>query len=324
MIVVFGSFNIDVVMRVARLPRPGETVLGGDYRLVPGGKGANQACAAARAATGVARGGDIPVAMVGKVGTDAWGDLALSLLDEAGVELGFVERGRAPTGCAVISVDAEGENAIAVASGANLEAEARQVPDSLLGPGDWLVLQMEVPPEENRRLIARARARGAKVLLNWAPAPPAVLEAGDPLADVDILVANEDEALAAAGASGPDADPVVAAAGLGQRLGVTSIVTLGPEGLAAFSPGTGTEALPAVWRVAALPVGAVDTTGAGDAFTGILAVALHAGTPLPEALHRASVGAGLCCATLGAQTSFPWNEQIERRLGDLAPARRVD
>ncbi len=308
MIVVFGSFNIDVVMSLERLPGPGETVLGGDYMLVPGGKGANQACAAARAAKGSAA----TVAMIGKIGADDWGDFALARLSEAGVDLDAVARGRSPTGCALICVDAAGENAISVASGANLETEAAQVPERMLGPGHWLVLQMEVPPEENWRLVERARRRDCKVLLNVAPAasvPEDVLEA------VDVLVFNEVEGRMLAECAGLAADdPLDIARRLRDSHGVTAVATLGPAGAAAFAPGES-------WRVAALPVAPVDTTGAGDAFVGNLVVALEAEATLPEALRRASVAAGICCETRGTQSSFPWADQIEDRLAELGSAR---
>ena len=309
-IVVFGSFNIDVAMRLDRIPRAGETVLGGDYILVPGGKGANQACAAARAAAGSTAG----VAMAGTVGADDWGDLALSHLSEAGVHLDAVAKGRAPTGCALICVDAKGENAISVASGANLEAAAAQVPERMLGPNHWLVLQMEVRPEENWRLIERARRRGCKVALNAAPAAPIPL---DVLEALDVLVFNEVEGRMLAASAGLDGDdPIEVGRRLRDTYGLTAVATLGPAGAAAFAPGES-------WSVPALPVTPVDTTGAGDSFIGSLVVALQAGTALFEALRCASAAAGIACETRGAQTSFPWADQIKERMADLAPPRRI-
>lgn len=305
MIVVFGSFNVDVVMSVERLPKPGETVIDGDYFLVPGGKGANQACAAARAA----RGSSSKVAMVGTVGEDDWGAFALTELAAAGVDLDAVGRSARRTGCAVICVDAAGENSIAVANGANLDAVAAAVPDGVLAPGNWLVLQMEVPPEQNWALIARAREAGAKILLNVAPAAHVPAEM---LGAVDILVFNEIEALMVAqGAGLAIEDPVEIAGHFCSAYGITCIATLGAAGLAAF-------AAEGAWRVGALPVTSVDTTGAGDTFVGILAAALDAGTALPEALRRATVGAGICCETMGTQSSFPWADQIEARMSDSA------
>jgi ribokinase len=164
-ILVFGSINIDVLVPVPRLPLPGETVLGGDYALLPGGKGANQALAARRAGAAVM--------MAGAVGNDAFAGLALENLCRDGVDLGLVRRVERPTGCAAIIVGAEGEhrgeNLIAVASGANLAAIAAGVPGSVLGPETILVCQMEVPAAETAALIHRARAAGARTLLNLAP-----------------------------------------------------------------------------------------------------------------------------------------------------------
>ena len=317
MIVVFGSLNVDMLVTVDHLPRPGETVLTPDYVLVPGGKGANQACAAARAAGG---GGE--VTMIGQVGQDDWGPIATHLLIEAGVDTSHIGRAARPTACALIWVDKAGENAIVVASGANLEARAEQVPDALLGPDTWLVVQMEVPVEQNWPLIERAHARGARIILNVAPAqavPAAVL------GKIHILVVNEIEAAMVAEAEGLAAeglgpaglasadDPRGAARALAARHGLTCIVTLGRDGAAAFAPD-------GAWSVGALPITPIDTTGAGDGFVGTLAAALNAGAPLPDALRRASVGAALACLTVGCQSAFAGADAIAARLGDLPPA----
>lgn len=312
MIVVFGSLNVDMLVTVDHLPRPGETVLTPDYVLVPGGKGANQACAAARAG-GRAAG----VTMVGQVGQDDWGPIATHLLVEAGVDTDHIGRVDRPTACALIWVDKEGENAIVVASGANLEARAAQVPDALLGPDAWLVLQMEVPIEQNWALIERAHDRGAHIILNVAPAqavPAAVL------GKLDILVVNEIEAAMVAEAEGlaaegrgPAGDPRATARALAARHGFTCIVTLGGDGVAAFAPD-------GAWSVGALPITPVDTTGAGDGFVGTLAAALDGGATLPEALRRASVGAALACLTIGCQSAFAGADAIAARLDNLPPA----
>ncbi len=320
MIVVFGSFNIDFVMRLERLPEPGETILEGDYILVPGGKGANQACAAARAsrvsggASGAAESDGTRVAMVGKVGTDDWGRFATVKLEEAGADVSAVERIETATGCAAIFVDKAGENTIVVASGANMKAEATQVADNLLGPETWLVLQMEVPPEENWALIGRAKRQGARVLLNVAPAAPVPASVLD---DVDILVVNEIESRMVADSLGLESeDPLGIARRLSANHDLICLTTLGAAGAIAIGP-------EGAWQVAPLVVTPADTTGAGDAFIGTLAAALDGGTDLPQALHRASVAAGLCCTRWGTQSSFAWAEEIEARLGDLAPARPI-
>jgi len=305
MIVVFGSINIDLVVPVERLPRPGETVLGPHYTLVPGGKGANQALAAARA------GAD--VRLIGRVGRDGFADLALAELKAAGVDLSGVERDALPTGCALIPVDKGGGNLIVVASGANGTAVARQVPDVLLRSDTLVVLQMEVPLAENWRLFERAKARGARVMLNCAPAaevPHRVLSA------LDWLIVNETEAdLLAQSLSLSASDPRSAGRAV-SAMSKAVIVTLGGEGAVAFA---GTEA----WTVGALPVRPVDTTAAGDAFVGAFAAAIDAGADLPGALHRASIAGGLACTAAGAQPSLPLKAAIERRRPDLAPPQRI-
>ena len=295
-------------MQVEKLPQPGETVLGGTYLLVPGGKGANQALAAARAGQGNG------VAMVGCVGKDDWGGFATSLLSEGGVDVAHMSQGEGPTACASIFVDAQGENAIGVASGANLEAKAAQVPDSLLGPDTWLVLQMEVTAEENWALIDRAKAAGAKILLSVAPAAPVPAET---LGKVDILLVNQIEAVMVAEAEKIFIDdPAEIGETLAERHDLTCIITLGGEGAVAYS----TEG---AWGVAPLPVTPVDTTGAGDAFAGGLAAALDEGKTLQEALRFASVAAGICCTVAGTQSSFAQRADIEARLKEVLPTQRI-
>ena len=308
MIVVFGSLNADLVMQVEKLPQPGETVVGGHYFLVPGGKGANQALAAARAGQGN------KVAMVGCVGTDDWGSFATSLLREAGVDLDHMGNGKEPTACASIFVDAKGENAIGVASGANMEATADQVPDKLLGPDSWVVLQMEVTPQENWALIDRAKAAGAKVLLSVAPAAPVPSET---LAKVDILLVNQIEARMVAEAEQIFIeDHVEIGETLASRHDLTCIITLGGEGAVAYTNEGN-------WGIAPLPVTPVDTTGAGDAFAGGLAAALDEGKTLQQALRFASVTAGLCCTVAGTQSSFALREEIEARQNEVLPSQRI-
>jgi ribokinase len=299
MIVVFGSINVDLVFALPNLPDPGETVLGQSYSIVPGGKGANQAVAAAR------DGGQ--VAMFGATGADGFASVARESLAAAGADLAGVAQVAEPTGCAAICVDRAGRNQIAVASGANTTVRAAQVPDSALGKDTTLVLQMEVPAAETASLIARARQRGSRIVLNLAPASALDRAA---LAALDVLVVNEGEAAWLAQSLGVGAAPEA----LAQALGITVVATLGEKGLVAVSrEGT--------WRVAALPIKPVDTTAAGDCFVGVLAAALDRGKTLPEALHRASVAAGLACTKAGAQPSLPSAREIDARLKDLAPAR---
>ncbi len=291
MILVFGSINIDVLVPVPLLPTPGETVLGGDYLLLPGGKGANQALAARRAGA--------TVIMAGAVGTDAFADLALQSLRRDGVDLGLVRRVDRPTGCAAIMVGASGENLIAVASGANRDVMMASVPDSVLGRETILVCQMEVPAAENWALIPRARAAGARVVLNLAPAAPI-----DPalFAEIDILVANQGEAAALG------SDP----AGLARRLRQALVVTSGGAGSTAFLADGGRIDTPA------LTIEPIDTTGAGDTFVGVLAAGLDRRLALTEALRQASAAAGLACLAHGAQAAMPERAAIEAAVVRLS------
>ena len=188
MIVVFGSLNVDLTVPVTHLPEPGETVLGPGYDMVPGGKGANQALAAARAGA--------KVAMVGRVGRDGFADVALSELRAGGVDISRVERDEHPTGCALIAVDTKGQNQIVLATGAIAAALERQVPDEWLTPESLVIMQMEVWPAQNWALVARAASRGARVLLNAAPAGPIP---GIALAALNWLIVNETEAVAQRG-----------------------------------------------------------------------------------------------------------------------------
>ena len=291
MITVFGSINLDLIFAVPALPGPGETVLGPTTRIEPGGKGANQAAAAAR--DGAA------VAMAGAVGRDALADGALAGLVAAGVDVSRVARVADTTGCAAICTDAAGRNLIAVGSGANLQARADQVEDALLGAGHTVLLQMEVPAAETASLVRRGR--GARFVLNLAPALP--LDE-DVLRAVDVLVANEHEAAWLAGRLEVDGT----AAALHGRLGVTVVRTLGEAGAEfAGADGAGT--------VAAHPVAAVDTTAAGDCFTGVMAAALDRGLALPDALVRAAAAAALCCTRPGSQGSLPGRAETDGLLG---------
>jgi ribokinase len=290
MILVFGSINLDVLVPVPRLPRAGETVLGCDYVLLPGGKGANQALAARRAGA--------LVAMAGAVGEDAFAALALANLRTEGVDLDLVRVAGRPTGCAAIMVGEGGENLIAVAPGANHDAASAAVPDGALGPGTLLVCQMEVPAAETAAVIRRTRTAGGRILLNLAPALPL-----DPslFAEIDLLVANRGEAASLGG------DPADLARALRQAL----VVTNGAEGATAYLADGGVISVPA------LNIAAVDTTGAGDTFVGVLAAGLHQGLAAEPALRRASAAAGLACLAQGAQTAMPDRTAIDTVVSQL-------
>jgi ribokinase len=299
MIVVFGSLNVDFVTRVERLPASGETVLGPGFETHPGGKGANQALAAARA------GAD--VIMVGAVGDDALGPVALALLVRDGVDVTHVAATTGPTGAAFITVDARGQNQIVVASGANRLADAAALSALAWRPRDILLLQGEVPPAQNLAAARIARAAGGRVILNPAPIfaiEPALLEV------VDILVLNEHEALALASRFGWDGcEPDAICERLCSVHGLAAIATLGAAGAVGWWDG--------IRRSMPSPeVAVVDTTAAGDAFVGGLAAALDRGFGFTQALQYALAGGALACTVAGAQPSLPWRPAIEALVGD--------
>nr|WP_294525576.1 ribokinase [uncultured Rhodopila sp.] len=290
MIIVFGSINLDLIFSLPKIPAAGETVLGPATRIEPGGKGANQAVAAAR--DGAA------VLMAGAVGGDALGAGALVLLRDSGVDLDRVARVDASTGCAAITVDPAGNNAIAVGSGANLLARAAQIEDAVLGSGATLVLQMEVSAAETAALIERARGSGARIVLNLAPAAP-LPEAA--LRAVDVLVVNASEGAWLAAQLGCDAS----AESLQRRLGGPAVVvTRGEAGAEIAEPD-------AAWHEPAVPVKALDTTAAGDCFVGVMAQRLDQGRSLREAVHRAGAAAALCCTRRGSQGSIPGQAETD-------------
>jgi ribokinase len=302
MVVVFGSINLDLVSTVTRFPVAGETVAGCAFAMLPGGKGANQALAAARAGTAVR--------LYGAVGRDAFAPLAMALLDEGGVDTRGVARVDAATGCATILVDARGENCIVVVAGANAKADGGAIPDAALAD-TLLVLQQEVPASANLDLLMRAHTAGARTLLNAAPAHPLEL---DVLRHVDVLVANEGEAIALARHLGwPTPPRQFAAAAIATVPGLAVVVTLGAAG-ALWSAGE-------IRAHASAPhVHVVDTTGAGDAFVGALAAALDARIPAREALRCAVAAGSLACTAHGAQSALPSRTAIKALLPSVTVA----
>lgn len=307
MIIVFGSINMDINLRVKDFARPGETILSPSYEMSPGGKGANQALACAR--------GGAKTALVGKIGDDGMGTRILTNLRRNEViTSGVATSDYLPTGMAFVSTNATGENQIVVASGANADVVATQVPDEILKPGNIVLLQMEVPFQENLTLMERAKKHGATIMLNLAPAfriPQKALEL------VDYLVVNELEArmMADVVGIGPDQDLMVMAKALSAKGGHDCIITLGTKGAIAMGKnGTG-------WRVPALEIPeVVDTTGAGDCFCGTLAASLHSKFALGSAMRRASVAAGLSCTKGGAQDSYPFIAEVEEILESFPQA----
>jgi ribokinase len=304
MITVFGSINLDLVVSLPRLPAPGETIVGPDHQSFAGGKGANQALAAARAGA--------RVRMIGAVGKDAHAGPALTNLEAAGVDLSGVRHLEGTTGLAMIGVAADGENLIMCASGVNARVAADWL-EGVLSPETFLVLQRELRAEPIREAVARARAAGARVLLNAAPSGDADL--ASLLDDVDIVVANEVEAAELGRARGAASDAAVedlcASLGGADRL---CVVTLGSRGLIACKGAD-------VWRVAAPAVDVVDTTGAGDAFVGGFAAALDRGADVARALCEGTAAGALACTATGAQTSSPDARAIAA-LADTLPCER--
>lgn len=304
MILVFGSLNMDLIVPVPHLPRPGETVLSPAHATAPGGKGANQAVAAARAGAGVV--------MAGCIGRDSFGDELLEIVSAAGVDTRPIEPANAPTGVAVVCVADDGENQIVVAVGANGHASHEQVDDGLLGSCSTLLLQMETPLREVFTLAGRAKRAGLRVILNAAPAGPIMPET------IDLLVLNEIEARTIAadiGAAG--SDPIAFASRLRDDHGVATVITLGSRGALAVTP-------EGSWRIGCLDIEPVDTVGAGDAFCGTLAAALDNGMAMPDALRAAAVAGSLACLVHGAMPAMPDAEAIDARLHELAPAEPVE
>ncbi len=306
MILVFGSINIDLVTRVPRIPRPGETVLSPRCETFFGGKGANQAVAAARVSE------PDTVVMAGAVGDDAFGRSAVDNLAGQGVGTGLVARVAEPTGCAFITVDAAAENAITVASGANAVLTSETARGFRPDASTVAVFQMEVPLAASLAAARRVLDGGGRTVWNLAPAPDdlsrddlsAILSASS------FLVLNEIEAVAAASAAGRATDdPVEAAAVLAASTSAVCIVTLGARGAVAVTP-EGSRVAASAPRI--VPV---DTTGAGDTFVGLLAAALHEGTPLADAMKRACAGAALACLKPGAQSAMPDRAELAAFAG---------
>ena len=283
-ITVFGSINADMIFELDQLPAPGQTLLARQFRVEAGGKGANQAVAAAQDGA--------RVAIVGAVGTDALAQSALAGLKASGVDLSRLALTGQPTGCAGINTDSRGRNQIVVALGANAALRGAQLDAALLARSSHVLLQMETPVAEVEAVIMRARAAGIYSILNLAPAIPLPLEA---LRACGMIVVNEDEAVALAGWLNCGAS----AAQLHRALGVDIVRTLGGDGAEGCTTDGG------VRRVAARPIKPVDTTAAGDCFIGVLAAELARGVRLAGAMERASSAAAICCTRRGSQSSLP-------------------
>lgn len=306
-IVVIGSLNADLVQRIDRLPRPGETVAGGSLATFSGGKGANQAVAAARmgARTG----------MIGQVGNDSLGGLLLESLREAGVDRESVGVANTSTGTAVILVLPHGENVIIIAPGANAAVTPKLAADGLssLGKGAYLLSQLEIPIESVARALVVAKERGATTILD--PAPARHLPS-DLLRNVDYLTPNETETEALLGETGlpmnSEADIEAAARRILALGPKAAVLKLGARGCMIVTSGCRL-------RVPGFKVDTVDTTAAGDVFNGAFAAALGEGRSLPAAARFANAAAALSVTRRGAQNSIPSRQAVDRFLSASAP-----
>ncbi|MES0097172.1 ribokinase [Mesorhizobium sp. M0019] len=297
MIVVIGSINLDLIASVDRLPGPGETVRGSGFATAPGGKGANQALAAARAGA--------KVRMVGAVGKDSFASDALALLRDGKIDLSGVGETFASTGTALIMVGADGENVIAVVPGANDSVVPGDLSKAFVKNGDVVLLQLEIPLQTVEAALDAARTAAAMTVLNTAPFHG---DAAGFLGKADYLVANETEfdlygeALSLNGRDRPARMRDYAA-----RTGRTIVVTLGSDGVLAATPDD-------LLMVPALKITPLDTVAAGDTFCGYFAAGLAAGLPLDQALARAAAAGSLACLKAGAQPAIPLARDVDAAL----------
>jgi ribokinase len=299
MITVFGSVNMDLIATTARLPEPGETVVGNSFATAAGGKGANQALAAARAGSAVR--------MVAAVGQDEFASPALALLKDAGTDLSTVKHVPGPTGTALILVGGDGENMIAVVPGANgtLQAEDGTAAVAGMAEGDILMLQMEIPADAVEKAMMDAKDRAIRTLFNTAPLTPDAIR----LARLaTIVVANETEFELLIGKSDLDDESRLAEMrALHEKTSQTLVVTLGGDGVVALHEGE-------VLRAKGLVIEPVDTVGAGDTFCGYLAASLDQGLSFEAALRRAAVAGSLACLKPGAQPAIPLFGEVDAKV----------
>ena len=299
-VVVIGSINVDLVVTADRLPEPGESVLGGQFAVHDGGKGANQAVAAARAGA--------RVSMVAAVGPDAHGARSIAALDANGVDVSHVRRAETePTGVAIIAVGPRGENQIVVAPGANATLELDAADHDLIASADVILTNHEIPAAVTLDALRAAKAAGVIAILNPAPAralPAEILALGP------ILTPNEHELVVAIG------NDVTGAAldELSTRHTGPIIVTQGPAG-ALLVDGARRQRFDGV-----LAPQVVDTTGAGDAFCGVLAAWLAAGSSLDDAIQAANAAGALSVGAAGARDGMPLRDSIEELIGQTVPS----
>jgi len=303
-VLVVGSLNADLTITTDRLPSAGETVAGRDFAIRPGGKGANQAVAAARLGS--------VVSLVGAVGDDAHGSMLGQAAESDGIDTDAIVRiADAATGVAVIEVDAQGENSIVVFPGANGRLEPHHIEQQAgrISAAAVVCLCLESPLETVLAAARLGHRGGATVVLNLSPFTevPAGL-----LADVDLLLVNEHEAAQLLGSTDPTLDWEATARGFTARGVRNVVVTLGAQGSMVIQGGL--ESAPVLTPIPVVPTSVVDTTGCGDAFTGAVADSLARGESLVAAARRAAVVASLAAAAKGAQDSYPTLSEVSGHL----------
>ncbi len=302
-VIVLGSINTDLVVKVPELPRPGTTVIGGTFYQSQGGKGANQAVAAARVGRSV-------VTLIAAVGDDGFGRESLSHLGREKIDLQYVvTKPQTPSGVALIMVDQHAENMIAVASGANAllsASDVASVPEAVFRSAKVFLTCLEIPLETVIAGLKRAKAAGLITILNPAPALDRL--PADVLSHVDIITPNESEVATLAGVEVSDVTSAQRAAQVLRQQGVrTVVVTLGSQGCLVVDADRAA-------AYSAFSVNAVDTTGAGDAFNGALAAALAENQPWDQAIRWAMCAAAISVTRPGAQTSLPTRDEVEQML----------
>ncbi len=305
MIIVFGSNVLDLFFHTPDLPPRDQARFLDTHDEAPGGKGANQAVAAAKAGA--------KVYFSGALGKGGHGRQMFDNLNECGVDASGIKFIDGPSGLATIFVDKEdGTHRIIVSQGANLKARQEWIPDHLLNKQCTVLVQGELPIGETEKLLERAKKLGARTVMNFAPATANL--SADALHNLDIIVLNEYEADAVAKQQGMDSkDKEAFAQLLYKKFNLTTIVTLGPDGALCVSD-------EGLYKVPSLKIKAVDTVGAGDAFVGYLTASLDKGLPLSEALRYAAVAGSLACTRVGAQTAVPAADEVSTYIDQIAAA----
>lgn len=304
MIIVFGAISVDLRFNVEELPGSNETVSALDSAYAPGGKGANQALAAARSGA--------KVTLVGRTGVDRFGEEILERLRNEGITTSGAAHELSPTGTITTITDMQGLSQTIISSGANSHLSASQLPAKILNDKALVLLQTDIGAEENAAVLTNAKRAGASTMMNLAPSIELTQKALDHL---DYLVVNQEQARQLAQKLGLNVEnsALKMAQGLAKQGNLNCIITIGARGgKAVTKDGCG-------WSVEALPIDKViDHSGAEDSYSGTLAACLQAGLPLPRAMKRASIAASLTCTKKGAQTAFPTLDEIDKRINDIA------